>query len=117
MSNSNIAIHNASDITTARNVLRKKITGTKWTPTFRARAATALTAIGEFILRSHQQANLGVNVVMGQGTWGVELRCDLPDGGEITAAEIRHQLSRIADDVQMDDSTGSLNIIARMWIH
>jgi hypothetical protein len=113
---SNVPIQNVSDITAARNLLRKKITGTKWSPTFRARAATALTAIGEFIIRTKQIGTLDVAVIMGQGTWGVELRCDLPNSGDVTAGEVRHQLSRIADDVQMDNNDGHLNIIARMWI-
>jgi hypothetical protein len=113
---SNIPIHNISDITAARNLLRKKITGTKWSPTFRARAAIALTAIGEFILRSKRAGMLDVSVIMGQGTWGVELRCDLSDSEGITAGEVRHQLMRITDDVQMQSDNGHLNIIARMWI-
>jgi hypothetical protein len=113
---SSIQIQNAFDITVARNQLRQKIVGKEWTPGFRARAATVLTAIGELILRSRQPSMLDVTVVMGRGTWGVKVRCSLPNGEHLRSDTVRQKLSPLADEVQVQDKEGQLLTEACVWL-
>jgi hypothetical protein len=113
---SSIQIQNALDITVARNQLRQKIVGKEWTPGFRARAATVLTALGELILRSRQPTVMEVTVVMGRGTWGVKLCCKLPIDEQLRSEIVRQKLVPLVDEIQIHDKEGQLHTEACIWL-
>ncbi len=114
---SSITIQNAFDITAARNQLRQKIVGSNWTPVFRARAATALTALGELILRLRQPTVVDVSVVMGHGTWGVKISCNLSQAEELGPGAIREKLGPLTDEVEIGDgNAGATHVSASIWL-
>ena len=73
-----IPVQGTFDVALARNMLRKKVAERGWLPSYRARAAAALTALTELILLSQTPAVLNINMVeQPQPHMGIELVCDI----------------------------------------
>jgi len=75
-----IPIQGTFDIALARNTIRSKINLRRWSIAFHARAATAITALGEIILTNDQKQAVAVHMsfLNEQGRCGVEFACSLP---------------------------------------
>ena len=113
---SNTYVQNTTDITAARNLLRRKINGANWSVPFRARASTALTAVGEFIVSSGKPGTMEVGVVMSRGTWGVELKSTLHEANTDGLPKLREQLSRLADEVKIDCQASRVCLTVHLWL-
>lgn len=114
-------IQGTFDIAIARNTLRRKISGGNWTPTFNARAAAALTALGELILAVHHSTNVVlVNLVILEDhhQQGVEFSCDvrLPEHhGDLN--EPCQRLERACDTLETEEVGGHLYVSVKVWMH
>lgn len=114
-----IPIHTSTDITTARNMLRKKISAYQWTPTLRARAVAALTIIGELILASEVSSGLEIINLHNLKEVGIEVRGQL-DHAALSQAEVDEihlQLTRAVDELEIYSADGRLHITARLWLN
>jgi hypothetical protein len=111
-----IPIQSPLDVTSARNLLRKKITGTNWLPPFRARAATTLTLMGEIILQSGQSGTLVITVQHKQEIWGIELECTCRDGGQLIGGIKYQQLQHLVDSLDVVAKDGHLNLKTAIWL-
>ncbi len=112
-----IQVRNVSDIALARNFLRKRITGPKWSPKFRARAVATMTTLAESILNAQPSGILEVSVLTRQGKTGVALGCDLKiaAGDQKLIEQTKNRLARVADDLDTSTAGGSLHIVAYLW--
>jgi hypothetical protein len=109
-----VPIQNTFDITSARNLLRRKIAGAKWLPPFRARAATIVTMMGELILMTQKQGALEVNVIMTKELWGIDIKCKINDDGYVLTRELYHQLERIANGIEANIKEGFVYITVHL---
>jgi hypothetical protein len=114
-----IPVQGTFDVALARNMLRKKVAERGWLPSFRARAAAALTALTELVLLSQTPAVLNINMVEPGGpNVGIELVCEIHwrTAKEVWLEQARVRLTRAADEMEIDDDGTSTNIIARIWL-
>lgn len=111
-----IPIRSAFDISSARNLLRQRISKKNWLPPFRARAATSLTLMAELILRSEKRGTLDVSVVTRNGAHGVELKCNLQNDADVLNSAEYHHLEEMADSVDHDVREGRIYLVAHLWL-
>ncbi len=112
-----LTIQRDSDLITARNVLRKRLAGRRWTPSFRARAAATLTVLTELVLRSRKPGTLDMIALIHPHNQGLELRCEMlaRDGAVEPLDELNRQLAEVVDELDLHHKHGSLHISARLW--
>jgi hypothetical protein len=114
-----IPVQGTFDVALARNMLRKKIAERGWLPSYRARAAAALTALTELVLLSQTPAVLNINMVeQGNPNVGIELVCDIHwrAAKDVWLEQARMRLTRAANEMEIDDSGTTTHIVARIWL-
>ncbi len=106
------------DISTVRNVLRRRIAGPRYTPIFRARAAATLTALAEFILATEHSGVLDLVPLSRVRTNGIELRCsmDTTEDWQRLCDRLIEQVSDVVDEIECFRSPAHLRIVARVWL-
>lgn len=116
---SGIPIRSAIDITTARNVLRRRISTSGYTPTFRARAAATLTALAEFVIASKKPGMLDMISINRANRKGFEFHsrvnlasCDFEPQYE----HLTRETTGIADEIELVKGTDHFQIVARVWL-
>jgi len=114
-----IPVQGTFDVALARNMLRKKVAERGWVPSFRARAAAALTALTEIVLLSQTPAVLNINIVdHGEPEIGIQLVCDVHwrAAKDVWLEQARLRLTRATDDLQIVDDSEATHIIASIWL-
>jgi hypothetical protein len=111
-------IQSAFDLAIARNTLRRKIAERDWKPLFRARAAAALTAMADLILVAQTEGVIKMDIVEKNGRNGIRLGCDFvwPDSRYIWLDEARSRLSRVTDEMEIQDTPNGPRITAQVWV-
>ncbi|MBN1285268.1 MAG: hypothetical protein JXB47_07715 [Anaerolineae bacterium] len=114
-----IQIEGPFDVAIARNRLRRKVAEQGWMPTFRARAAAALTAMAELILFSQACGSIDMSIVDREGKTGVELAGGVswPDSRYVWLDEARSRLARVTDELEIVDTPDGPRIVARVWLY
>lgn len=115
---SSIIIRTSSDLTTARNILRKRIASSKWTPPFRARATATLATLAELTIQSRVSLLLDMHEVSRPGFRGLQLHFDMPGLGSVETVvhKAETQLVSLTDELEFYPDTLRLRIIARLWL-
>lgn len=117
-----IAIQGTFDIARARAALRTYIANHQWPPAMNARAAAAMTSIGELIMQSGSTAQVPVHIRIQDGKHGKPSSLEMNFGLHITASNQQtvrdgaDTLSRIADDVSVQEAPGEIEITARIYM-
>ncbi len=113
-----LPIRTPADIGTARNVLRRRIAGPRYTPGFRARAAATFTALAEFILTTQGTGLLDLNMLSHDTAKGIELHCsiDTADDWQARYDALVEQVSEVVSDIECFRSPDHLRIVARIWL-
>jgi hypothetical protein len=119
MASETIRIEGPFDVAIARNRLRRKIADQGWVPTFRARAAAALTAMAELILFSQTVGTVDMDIIGRDNKTGVELSGSVswPDSRYIWLDEARSRLARVTDELEIADTPDGPRIIVRIWVY
>ena len=115
-----VPIQGTFDIAQARSSLRLKIAHQHWPTVFNARAATALTALGELILAlgKSQPVLIRITFVEQFGKRGIELWTELSISDEsFPQWEARkHNLERAASDILFSEAGDNIEITAYVWV-
>jgi hypothetical protein len=114
-----IPVQGTFDVALARNMLRKKVAERGWLPSFRARAAAALTTLTELVLLSQTPAVLNLNMVdPGGPNVGIELICEIHwhASREEWLEQARTKLTRAANEMEIKEQGAATLIIARIWL-
>ncbi len=113
-----IPVQGTFDVALARNMLRKKVAERGWLPSFRARAAAALTALTELVLLSQTPAVLNINMVEQGRPIGIELVCDIHwrTAREVWLDQARQRLSRACNELVIKEEGDTTHIIVRIWL-
>lgn len=111
-----IPIQSQLDITSARNLLRKKMAGNKWLPPFRARSAISLMLMGELILLSGKPGTVAISVTTKEGIAGIELQCICVDDSQLVIDNRYKKLQQIADSLEATPKDGQLHIRTLLWL-
>jgi hypothetical protein len=119
MASESIRIEGPFDVAIARNRLRRKVADQGWVPTFRARAAAALTAMAELILFSQTIGTIDMEIISRDDKIGVELGGSVswPDSRYVWLDEARSRLARVTDELEISDSSDGPRIIVRIWLY
>lgn len=116
-----IPVQGTFDVALARNMLRKKVSERGWVPSFRARAAAALTALTELVLLSQTSAVLHLDVVeRAPEATGIELVCEihLRAAKSVWLEQTRLRLSRAASELEItEQENGVTHITACIWLN
>ena len=111
-----IPIQGTFDIAQGRNTIRTKINLRRWPIAFHARAATAMTALGEMILMNDQKQVVAVYITFlnGQGRYGVEFTCSLPKSivEKIQWERKSHNLERAVDTLDLHENGDNILVEA-----
>jgi hypothetical protein len=115
-----ILVHAEFDIARGCKMLRAHVAAQKWQPMVGARAAAALTAMGDLILNSHTRELVPVNLTIqnsGART-GIELGCSfyLPDNDTPEVREATERLVRATDELDIYETAGNVQIAARLAV-
>ena len=128
MSPQRIPINNVRDLVMARNALRKNLTEQGLNqPMVHARAAAAITAMAELILKAGATGILNMTIIETGERTGIELGCELSWlGGQLkTLANMRRRqvtdaecrLNRVTNDVECNtEDDEHPNLVARIWM-
>jgi hypothetical protein len=115
-----VPIQGTFDIALARNTLRTKIAQQRWPMVFNARAATALTALGELILMvgKAQAVPIHIEVLEEPKKYGIRLNCRfrLPDKKPIRWEEQKNKLEQAAADTEIQESQTEIEVTAYVWV-
>ncbi len=113
-----IPVQGTFDVALARNMLRKQVAERGWVPSFRARAAAALTALTEIVLLSQTPAVLNIEVMDQGQPIGIQLVCDIHwrAAKEVWQEQARLRLSRATDELQVVDEPDCTHIVASIWL-
>ncbi len=113
-----LSIRSPMDIPLARDVLRRRIGGPRYTPTFRARASATLMALAEFVLAAHGSGLLDLIPISRDVTRGIELRCSLatPDDVQAISDSLAKQVADVADEIEFSSGPDLLRVVARVWL-
>lgn len=107
------------DIAQGRNILRHKIAYNRWPIALNARAATALTALGELILALEKSQPIPVRIATLEhaGKCGIELSAHfrLPDRKPTQWEERIRNIERVAADTKFHESENSIEITTYIW--
>jgi hypothetical protein len=112
---STMTIQSSVDITTARNFLRKRTAGLKWSPRMRARAAASVTAISESILEAHSVGTLAIDIHSRPDSLAIELHATFAQNTPHCIALLRERLPRITHEYSVDAQEGKQTHIT-VWI-
>ena len=120
MISTTIPIQGTFDIAKGRNSLRAHIAAQCWSPTFGARAAAALTALGELILfTSHHNLVIVRMTVVDQGDKvGIHFACNIQSPGENLSAfgEVEDRLDRATDTLELRPLAQSIQVSASICL-
>ncbi len=114
-----IPVQGTFDVALARNMLRKQVAERGWMPSFRARAAAALTALTEIVLLSQTPAVLNINVVeQDPNAVGIQLVCDIHwrAAKDVWLEQARLRLTRATDELDIVDAPDCTHITASIWL-
>jgi hypothetical protein len=112
-----ISIRSRVDLTVARNVLRKRIAGDKYNPTFRARAAAVLTAMAEVVFASNAPGNLDMRMLSQGEKKGIEFHLSLTGGNlEDYYQQFETETSSIVDEVELSSTAQYSRVMARVLL-
>lgn len=116
MISTTIPIQGTFDIAKGRNSIRAHIAAQRWSPTFGARVAAALTALGELILYTNRN-NLVIvrmNVHEEGDTAGIEFVCtvQIPEGDLRAYQDAEARLARATDDLDLRKVAQNIHICA-----
>ena len=118
MISTTIPVQGTFDIAKGRNSLRAHIAAQRWSPTFGARAAAALTALGELILNAQGQ-NLVIvrlNVIDEGEVKGVQFVCNIQINDADTYENAAQRLQRAADDLDVREVAQNAQIVASVYV-
>ncbi len=112
-----ITIKKPIDVTVARNFLRKRIAGSEWTPTCRARAAAVLTIYAEFILNSASPGAIIVSVLKEHNPPGIVLKStvQVTSDREAHVMEMEGRLKRVTDESEVALQDQFVAVCAWIW--
>lgn len=118
MAGESIQISDNFDVSLARNVLRRKVAEQNLKPTFRARAAAALTAMGQLLISANTQGRISIEVTEQNTTPGIKLSCHFawPDNRYLWLDEARTRLSRVSDELEISDTAEGPCIVLWVWL-
>jgi hypothetical protein len=115
-----IPIQGTFDIAQGRNTIRSKVTLWRWPISFNARAATAMTALGELILFGNVSTVTPVHItfINSETECGIELRCTIPKSvSEADRWDVKaDNLVRATDDLDVQESGNQIEIRAWVWL-
>jgi hypothetical protein len=111
-----LPIRTKVDLTVARNVLRRRISGERYTPTFRARAAAVLTAMSELIFATNMQGSLDIRLVSQPDKKGIKFITTFV-GNDLQAHcdKCAEEIKGIADEVEWSLATAHKTVVANVW--
>ncbi|MBN1285154.1 MAG: hypothetical protein JXB47_07140 [Anaerolineae bacterium] len=118
MTSDTIQINDDFDVSLARNVLRRKVAEQNLKPTFRARAAATLTAMGRLLLAAETQGSIHIAMADRSGMPGIKLECRFawPDNRYLWLDEARTRLSRVSDELEISDTEEGPCITVWVWL-
>ena len=120
MISTTIPIQGTFDIAKGRNSLRAHIAAQRWSPTFGARAAAALTALGELILFAsrHNLVIVRMTVVDTGDQAGIHFACNIQAPGDNLSAfqEAENRLGRATDSLELREVAQSIQISASVCL-
>lgn len=113
-----IPIQGTFDIALGRKTLREKVLAQGWKPAFNARAAAALTALGELILLASAGKTVPVTLRMLEeaNDPGILLSCQvnpmdvIPDSLD----QATERLNQASDDLQIEETTRGFRIAVQV---
>lgn len=113
-----VGVKEAFDVARGRALLRTMILSRRLNPRLNVRATTALTALGELIVAANTTriVPLKIGVVESGQSTGIEMSCDIEtcnDDG--TLIESYHQLRRVTDDLDIQNTAAAMRITLRVW--
>ena len=121
MISTTIPIQGTFDIAKGRSSLRTHVAAQRWSPTFGARAAAVLTALGELILNAgrHNMVIVRMIIIEDGKDAGVQFSCSihLPEGEQGVFNDSYDRLGRAADDVQTQEIAGNLQVSATAFLN
>ena len=111
-----IPIQGTFDIAQGRNTIRTRIASQHWPMSFNARAATAMTILGELILLCNDSKAVPVRISLlnDQKLHGIELSCTLtkPTDDPARWKSKADNLTRVADSLDMQEHGNQIEIRA-----
>jgi hypothetical protein len=115
-----VPIQGTFDIAIARNTLRSKIVQQRWPIVFNARAATALTALGELILALDRSQTIVIQIetLTDEKKCGIQLSSQFrtPEKKPVQWEERKRSVKSAALDSEIDDSGSEVRIRIRIWV-
>ena len=119
MTTSTIPVQGTYDIALGRRTLRQKISNQRWEPTFNARAAAALTAMGELILLGGLGTIVPVTIRVFEESdlSGVEFSCSLDTAqmDNYRLDETMQRLVNVTDELNMQENGRGHRLTAQVW--
>jgi hypothetical protein len=113
-----IPIQGTFDIARGRRTLREKVLAMGWKPSFNARAAAALTALGELILLSSAGKTVPVTLRMLEDADdpGILLSCQVNPTDVIadTLDQATERLDQASDDLQIEETSRGFRIAVQV---
>ncbi len=118
MTTETLEIRNDFDLAIARSALRRKAAERRWHPRFRARATAALGAMANLILAAQSQGAIDIGILEYDSKAGVEFTSSFrwPDNRYVWLVEVRGSLVRVADEMEIRDTTEGPHITIRVWL-
>lgn len=114
-----IPVHGTFDIALGRRTLRQKIASQRWESAFNARAAAALTALGELILLGQPCALIPVTIRLFHEPElsGVELSCsvDTAEMDSYRLDEAKRRLTNATDELDIQEDGRNHRVTAQVW--
>lgn len=115
-----VPIQGTFDIALARNALRTRISRLRWPTIFNARAAMALTALGELILHVESSRPIVISIEMLEQSQkcGIRLSCRfaLGDKKPLYWDERKQNLKRVSQDTDIQESEGEIEVTTYIWV-
>jgi hypothetical protein len=107
------------DISTVRNLLRRRIGSSSYTPIFRARAVATLTALAEFVLTSKNQGTVEIIIINQSLRKGLALQSHITTSEDLQAHydQLAQEISCVADEIECFIGQNHMGITARIWLN
>lgn len=120
MISTTIPIQGTFDIAKGRNSLRTHVAAQQWPPTFGARAAASLTALGELILQAGKNSLVivRINIIEDGSSAGVQFECSFPrPTGDLAPFEdAQNRLGRASDQLSIQEIGGNIQVTAAVLV-
>ena len=114
-----VPIQGTFDIARARNSIRAMISLRRWSANFNARAATALTALGELILLTGGNKTVPIRVEIHEceNRCGIMLSCTVEASNSEPARweAKQNNLRRAVDEFDIEEKISQLRIAVWVW--